>query len=93
MRSIACVLKVDFLPTREARVTIAGMTAMAEMNRIPMQGTSRGHGLACPAAGLLQAGDPVPCQGRPQVVAERCERERALLTRDGVAEDRRLLGR
>ena len=37
------------------------------------------------AAGKLQAGDPAPGQGRPQAVAERCERERALLTWGRVA--------
>jgi hypothetical protein len=58
-----------------------------------IQGWSCGPRLACPAAGKLQAGDPAPGQGRPQAVAERCEWERAPLTRGGVAEDPLLLGR
>ena len=45
-----------------------------------------------PAAGNPEAGDPAPGQGRPQAVAERCEQERASLTRGGVAEDAQLLG-
>jgi len=79
-------------PASESRVTIAVMTAMVEMNRIPIEGTPRGHSAACPADGELQAGDPTWGQGRPEAVAERCEREQAPLTWGGVAEDPLLLG-
>jgi hypothetical protein len=61
----------------EPRASVRDGTQMARSSMGP----------ACPAAGKPQAGDPASGQGRPEAVAQRCERERAHLVRGGVAED------